>query len=108
MLANFARLVPRMSRSLRTTVTGSRSLAGKAQDTQDIESVQRVEDELFGRYYGATDSSNIKKGFRGDSQKYRRRTGPTIKQSQVIKEEVPYPTDPWGTIKLPLHDPRVG
>lgn len=104
MLANFARLVPRMSRSLRT----SRSLAGKAQDTQDIESVQRVEDELFGRYYGATDSSNIKKGFRGDSQKYRRRTGPTIKQTQVIKEEVPSPTDPWGTIKLPLHDPRVG
>lgn len=69
MLARIARSFPRISRSFCSNATTGRPIvAAKQQDQQDVASVQRVEDELFGRYYGDTDSSDIKTGIRWVTQ----------------------------------------
>lgn len=72
---------------------------------QDVASVQRVEEELFGRYFGDTDSSDIRRSRRSDARKYNRPKPIRTTTTPLITEKAPRKPNPWGMINLPLHDP---
>lgn len=98
MLSAFKRLVPRISRGYCAGI----KFDPQHTEEKELDSVKRVEDELFGRYYGATDSSDIGKRNRSYENKFRRRPAQKSNSLSQIKEMKP---NPWRMQRLPLHDP---
>lgn len=102
MLSGISRLlIPRISRGAAANLKYSHNYEGTT-NAKDIESVKQVEDELFGRYYGATDSSDLSRRFKSDFRKNKRRTSTTTSSSKLNKVDTP---NTWGVTKLTLHDP---
>lgn len=100
------RLITRSLSSALGRHTLAASFASKPKD-QEVASVERIENELFGKYYGDTDSSDIRKGFRSDVRRYRKKP---LKTTTTASTQAPTPKkpNPWGIINLPLHDATLG
>lgn len=101
-LSSATRLISTLfsKKSFSSLESGQKFLDSAQQDKQDIRNVERLEDQLFGRYYGATDSSNI--NAKKPRKEFRRRP---INPRPPRDDRHPSPlNNPWNITTLRLHD----